>query len=473
MAHPWLFARCKEIEKEPYGYLDLWPRGHGKSTLGTFGKTIQDILASHGSDPLPEWAQMTGGIEPCFAIFSANSSLATNLVKMIRDEFEYNVTLKQLFPDIVWDNPAKEAPAGDWNMDRFSLKRKNSSSIASTLEGHPILHIPAGKRFNCMIFDDCVKEENVNTPEQIEITKTMWASAQNLGMGGDLITLRRHYGTYYHYNDLYCHLEEIGAVKVRKYTATEDGTTTGKLIYLSEDKWKEKIRDLDSYTLSCQYLLNPNATSLQNFKYEWLRYAEYNPEIPGNIYITVDPASAKKKDSDYTVMMVIACCSDRNYYIVDMIRDRLSLTEKTDKLFKLVTKWRPITVGYEKYGMQSDIEHIRFQMDKLNFHFNIIELNEKLLKQSRIARLEPDFRNGRILLPPKFDYFAVDGKYVDLTRSFIHEEYLQFPTSKHDDMLDALAMIKNPDLGVVFPLTEDSRNEYRYEYQAGNKITGY
>jgi len=38
------FDRCREVEVNRNGYLDLWAREHGKSSIVNFGMTIQDIL---------------------------------------------------------------------------------------------------------------------------------------------------------------------------------------------------------------------------------------------------------------------------------------------------------------------------------------------------------------------------------------------------------------------------------------------
>src|SRR5512137_1687704 len=86
----WVYDRCREVQADPDGRLDLWARFHFKSTIITFGKTIQDILR----DP-----------EITVAIFSWTRPLAKDPLIQIKREFESNNKLRHLFPDILWDNP--------------------------------------------------------------------------------------------------------------------------------------------------------------------------------------------------------------------------------------------------------------------------------------------------------------------------------------------------------------------------------
>ncbi len=177
--------------------------------------------------------------------------------------------------------------------------------------------------------------------------------------------------------------------------------------------------------------------------------------------------------------MVVAACDDQNYYIVDMIRDRMNLKERTEALFKLVKTYHNkglIRVGYEQYGMQADIEHIEEKQDELNYHFSIKELGGKVSKPDRIGKLVPDFQAGKIYIPRQIMKVNYEGKMQNLVDIFIKEEYLSFPTPQHDDMLDALARIKDDELGVAFPLPADDEHYDEFDRlndSTRNSTTGY
>jgi len=61
-------------------------------------------------------------------------------------------------------------------------------------------------------------------------------------------------------------------------------------------------------------------------------------------------------------MSVIGLSSDNNMYLLDAVRDRLSLRERGDCIFSLHRRWRPLGVGYERYEMMADIEYLRQRM---------------------------------------------------------------------------------------------------------------
>jgi len=209
------------------------------------------------------------------------------------------------------------------------------------------------------------------------------------------------------------------------------------------EKLLETKRVLGSRDFSALYQQSPSGDTTLGFNEAWLR--TWVPHTHGmNVYLLCDPASERKKDSDYTVFMVIGIGADGNYYIIDMVRDRLSLTGKAQWLFKLHRQYQPIAVGYEKYGMQSDIEHYEYLMERKNYRFDIQELGGQTAKNDRIRRLVPLFENGRMYLPEHCAKEDYQGNMVNLVKAFVDEEYKEFPVSVHDDMLDCMARIVDP-----------------------------
>lgn len=464
--HPWLFDRCKEVEFAPDGMIDLWSREHYKSTIITYGKTIQDILASHGEDPLPSW----DGLEITCGIFSHTRPIAKKFLSQIKQEFEGNIRLKEWFPDILWESPQREAPK--WSLDSGIVLKRKSNPKEATIEAWGVVDgQPTGAHFNLLIYDDVVTRENVTTPEMIEKTTDALALSYNLGaIGGHR---RRFIGTRYHYNDTYRSVIDRGTAKARIYPATDNGKLDGKTVFLPPDVFKQKVRDMGSYVAACQLLQDPKADSAMGFKIEWLRFWDTDPSEKTNKYILVDPANEKTKKSDYTTMWVVGIGPDSNWYVHDIYRDKLNLTERTNLLLNLHRMWGPVQVLYEKYGMQSDIEHIEYVQEQKTYRFEITSCGGNLSKNDRIRTLVPVFENKKIYFPRSMYKTNWQGDREDMIQVFIKNEYEPFPVGIHPDMLDSLARINSPELVIELPEEHFHDDYYDDEDETRDAVGGY
>jgi len=440
--HDWLYARCHEVQAAPDGHLDLWAREHGKTSIISFGKTIQDIVA----DP-----EITVGI------FSHTRRSAKAILRQIRRELERNEALKALFDDVLWDKPRRQAP--QWSDEDGIVVRRRANPKEATVEAWGLIDgLPTGKHFRLRIYDDVIDKRAVTTPEMIRKVTEMWELSQALGTRGGL---ERYIGTRYHARDTYHEMLARGAVRPRIHPATRDGTVEGEPVLMSRAELDQRRRSWGPFTFSAQMLQNPTADTKQGFQAAWLRHYDGVVEGAGmNTYLLVDPASAKKRESDYTAMAVIGLAADGNYYLLDAVRDRLNLGERADALFALHRRWRPRGVGYERYGQQCDIEHIEGRQAAETYRFAITPLGGALSKPDRIKRLVPLFEQGRIYLPDRLIKTDWEGRAVDLVQAFVEEEYKPFPVALHDDLLDALSRILDEALGAVWPKAKPDDDRY-------------
>ena len=429
----WIYQRIREVEASPDEHLDLWAREHYKSTIITFAKTIQDILI----DP-----EITVGI------FSHTRPIAKGFLRQIKRELESNKKLYNLFPDVLWENAQKQSPK--WSEDDGIIVQRKSNPAAATVESWGLVDgQPVSKHFSLLVYDDVVTRESCTTPEMIAKVNNSWELSLNLGVEGGR---KRYIGTRYHYSDTYKLLMDRRAAKPRIHSATIDGTVNGKPVLLHPDVLAQKRREMGPFVFACQMLMDPKADEVQGFKEQWLKYWPCNYFHNFNKIILCDPAGEKKKGSDYTVFWVLGLGEDMNYYAIDIVRDRLSLTERANVLFSLHREFRPQFVGYEKYGMQSDIEHFNDRMKRDNYRFGITAFEGKVSKKDRIRSLIPMFEQGRIYIPDRITKTNYQGITEDMTQTFINEEYLAFPVASHDDMLDCLARITDPLCYREFPI---------------------
>ena len=451
--HPWLYARCREVEQAPDDYLDLWSREHYKSTIITFAGAVQEIIR----DP-----------EITIGIFSFNNSSANKFLKQIKRELESNEILKTCFPNVLYAEPQKHSKS--WSEQNGIIVKRKSNPKEGTVEANGLIDgMPTGAHYKLRIYDDVITEDHARSPEMIEKATNAWRLSQNLGSRGGK---KWHVGTRYHFNDTYRFIMNEEILKPRIYPGTEDGTPTGKPVLLTQKELDAKRKEMGPYIFGCQILQNPVADDRQGFSRDWIRHYISNKGVM-NKYLLCDPANEKKKTSDYTVFAVIGLGADRNYYLLDLVRDRLNLRERTDILFRLHRQWKPKRVGYEKYGKDSDIEHFTEKMADDNYRFDIVALGGKIAKEDRIRKLVPVFENGRFYLPEVLYYTDFEGKKRDLVRDFIDQEYMGFPMATHDDMFDCIARILDKDMSVVWPKgyeeAEETTRRDRYQIRPRRK----
>jgi len=414
-------TRCIQVENDMYCVGKSMIPTHN-STIITFAKTIQDILI----DP-----------EITIGIFSHIRPIAKGFLRQIKTEFELNTRLQDTFPDILYKNPKKEALK--WSEDDGICVKRTTNPNAQTVEAYGVVDgQPTGKHFSLLIYDDIVTLGSVSTPEMIEKTTDALRLSFNLGAHGGR---RRFIGTRYHFADTYKTIMDTGVAEPRIHAATDDGSSTGQPVFLTDEQLIKKRRDFGVYVFSCQMLQNPIADALQGFKREWLRHYRTLDIERNNWYLLVDAANSKRKGSDYTSIWAVGLGSDGNYYAVPEVRDRLNLTERIARLISLHRKYKPVEVRYEQYGMQSDEAYIQTVMDREQYHFDIIEVAGPTSKEDRIKRLVPICENAQLYLPMSHNVTDYEGRTRDLVHDFIEQEFIPFPVPLHDDMLDALARI--------------------------------
>lgn len=242
------------------------------------------------------------------------------------------------------------------------------------------------------------------------------------------------------------------------------------------DKARERLGE---YNYAGQYLQEPVPIGGGLLKPEWVRFYTNGSIKPKemNVAILVDPSGGedvnrkKQKLSDWTAMMVVGLANDNNYYLLDIVRDRLNPTDRIDTLFMLHRKWnelcgKPPKVGYEKISMQSDTHYIKEKQKLDAYHFPMFEVGGTMKKEARIERLVPDMQNGRWYFPQSLLYVDIEGRRFDLVQEILTAEMPTFPRARFDDMLDALSRIYEPVLSMVFPkpkvgMVEKARRQAR------------
>lgn len=188
-------------------------------------------------------------------------------------------------------------------------------------------------------------------------------------------------------------------------------------------------KTLGPYKWSALYQQNPVDAEAQEIKATWFkpRTLEELSRLTTRNFLTIDPASAMRGDSD-NIGAILNFVDRENKWNFMAFKLRMNAPELINFMFKIKSEY-----GYEKVGIEEGVyqQVIKPFLDKemriRNIFLDVVELKHaQQQKALRIRGLIPYYSSGTI--------FHVEGFSSDL-----EEELLIFPKGAHDDVADAAA----------------------------------
>jgi hypothetical protein len=247
----WHVDYIGEINRNYDNIIDLATRGSGKSVMKTYGKLLQEIL----KDP-----------DSTHCIFSHTKPIAKDFLFKIKSTFENHEKLRWLFPDVIWENPERDAPK--WSLDRgITVKRKNVTRGEATIECSGMVDgQPTGKHYDWIWYDDIQKEQvSEYMIEQIE-----QSFDTSLGLSAGKPAKWTMTGVFFRGGSIYEQLLErkVGLARIRP-AVNKDCTSP----IWTDEHCRATMRSLKPGNWACEYLMDPTMKEAnEGFQKEWLRY---------------------------------------------------------------------------------------------------------------------------------------------------------------------------------------------------------
>jgi len=161
---------------------------------------------------------------------------------------------------------------------------------------------------------------------------------------------------------------------------------------------------------------------------------EIEPEdatLPGNYYIGADFATSTRKTADYTVFVVAKLVESGDLQVVEIVRDRMDSPTVIDEIFRLQVQYKPDIFAVEDENIAKTILPIlNVEMMRRNVYVNIDKLVSAVDLMQRSWSIRARIRAHKVKFQKRAHWWgAVEG------------EMLQYPYSKHDDVISALSVL--------------------------------
>lgn len=404
-----------EIKDFHEGWIDLFeknrfvcllaPRAHGKSTI-VEGYIIWKILMNPKIRIL---------------IVTVNQNKAEEMMSFIRQHLANNEKIINIFGK-------QKSPL--WSNSKLRVKNRGGGRVHKepTLQVLGVTSSQISSHYDMILLDDVCDRKNVRTASRRKKLKN-WYETELLEMlepNGQLINI----GTLWNADDLHNYLMEKNAFAVEKYQAIindeeEEVLWPGRYSYNELQNLRDEHIGKTAFDL--QYQNKITQTEDSPIDKEWVEKAMFRWDkstIPQNCkrYIGVDIASRSSK-GDYFCASVVAKDDDNNYYVVESIRDKISMSKQLEIIKSLFKKWSPRKIGVESNAAQRIIADEWEESTNLPFE----QLKSSWIndKWSRTQKLSVLLETNRLTINPNLDFLA--------------EELINFPRGKHDDALDSVS----------------------------------
>lgn len=384
------YRLCRELDEDPHRYLVLIFRGAFKTSIG-MAKCVQWLL----QDPNAQ-----------IGIGSDIKLRADKRVWDLRDMIAQNDLLKELFPEIFYDNP--ETQSDLWRTDEFNIKRsrrdlRGEGFSAPSISSFGLDPLPTGSHFTHVLLDDVENEANQNNDEQIEkLNRSLGLFIPLLRPSAPVVML----GTIY--SDKGPNTNYQGKWKTYKRAIiTAKGNPTFPSMYPREviRQYEEDIND--SYVWLGQYMLRAsNRTDKFFYPFASQKFTRVDV-VAGSIvrptykislsecivYITIDPGGGAglgqaKANIDKVGVCVNAVDKTGRWCILEMFRSYYTDDQFIDLLFSLYDTWHPYCIAVERMPHLDPYIRLAFQVRGRSIPLSELRPNRRP-KADRIRALGP------------------------------------------------------------------------------------
>lgn len=459
---------------------DASARSFSKSNIRTKATAIQMMVA------YPNASQ---------AIVSSERQLAQRQFVTILEEIESNKLLRIVHEDVFFMEAREAAKNGEgavFSKDDGIRVKRTMPRMNQTLEHHSFfMSAPVGSRFDILYLEDIESEKLVQSKEMVDKLHESLAAFGPLvtpvAMPQSIVILNN---TMYSPAGVavkkYKEMEAKGVEYAFMYPAEEGSLINGKFMPSVEGSCPGGGVAMYPFTEKSLWTIH-EASNASKAKYysqmlgdltsgedatlmrEWISFVNEQPEkmaAGSNIYIGIDGSRGLE---DPTGCFVWAVGPDKRLKWVGGFRKKMDPASSIfhDTVFNTVMKWdnigaRVVEVRVEQLPNQTWADLIRSELQSRGCYIPVIACRGKIesrtgrfkhAKMERIfSRWAPRLQTGQIVFPtPKGSggsgIMGFDDKNnpFDLVGYFLDNEYDMFPSSKHDDLLDAGGLLWDPD----------------------------